>query len=418
MGLMPLVTVNLGSAAVQCRAVPVDLGQGNPKGFFIAYSGTFDVDPWVEMFYFPADTLTLAVFTAAGEMLWRRDLGPAVVPGMWFCPICACDLDGDGVDELWFVNNVNTLHPLGRSGYRLERVDALTGKTTGQWKWPLWPEGTLSHTFRNFILAGNVRGNPVLVTAQGTYRDMHLQGWKADMTPRWQYDIASDAPGARGAHRNPVVDINDDGVDELLWGERCIELDAGRELFCADRETYRGHSDVIEPLRDPSTGKWFIFTAREGDPSVSPRVVLFDSTGRRVWGDVDSGHMDIGWVARLGEGGEFVASAIRIRYKTCGPDGRHHHDVKEFVYEAMTGRRLSLPYPVYRTIPVDLNGDNRDELVYGIPGGDGTVIDCFGLPLGSVEATVAAHGSFCDLPGEQALTYTEDGTLRVWTAVS
>ena len=26
---------------------------------------------------------------------------------------------------------------------------------------------------------------------------------------------------------SPIVDINNDGVDELLWGERCIELDKG-----------------------------------------------------------------------------------------------------------------------------------------------------------------------------------------------
>ena len=43
----------------------------------------------------------------------------------------------------------------------------------------------------------------------------------------------------------PVVDVNHDGVDEILWGERCIEIQFGKQLFCADETTYCGHSDII-----------------------------------------------------------------------------------------------------------------------------------------------------------------------------
>jgi hypothetical protein len=182
--------------------------------------------------------------------------------------------------------------------YQLERVDVRTGKTTGQWQWP--NDGgkaqALSETFRNFILGGYVNDEPVLVTAQGTYGKMNLQGWNTDMSLRWEYNVAVNDPGARGSHITPIVDINNDGIDELLWGERAISLDTGVELFCADRDVYRGHSDVIQPILDPETGKWNIFTVRETDPEASPRVVLFDDQGNRVWGDVDAGHIDIGWV--------------------------------------------------------------------------------------------------------------------------
>src|ERR1043165_2579525 len=171
-----LLEVSLGSPIGQCRAVPVCLGAGAPRAFLAVYCADFDVDPWIEMFFFPTDTLKMALFTEAGEILWRKDLGRAVVPGMWFCPVFPFDLDGDGVDEIWFVNNLEPHHPLGLSHYRLERLEAATGQTTGQWPWPnLGRPQSLSHTFRNFILGGFAHGDHVLVTAQGTYEEMYLQ---------------------------------------------------------------------------------------------------------------------------------------------------------------------------------------------------------------------------------------------------
>ncbi|MGH2371025.1 MAG: hypothetical protein ACRDI2_22845, partial [Chloroflexota bacterium] len=247
--LEPVLELSLGSQVGQLRAAPVRLGQGGPRAFLAVYGADFDVDPYVEMFFYPTDTLKLVVFTAEGEVLWRRDLGRGVVPGIWFCPVLPFDLDGDDVDELWFVNNLNTQHPLGLSGYRLERLDARTGETTGQWPWPnLGGQQSLSHQFRNFITGGHVRGEPVLVTAQGTYHGMFLQAWRPSMAPRWEVRIAADAPGARGSHMCAIADLDGDGAQELLWGERCIELDTGRERFCADREAYRGHSDIVQPF--------------------------------------------------------------------------------------------------------------------------------------------------------------------------
>ncbi len=413
MRIEALTTIDLGSPSGQLRARPVSLGPGSPEAALVAWCADFDVDPYVEMFYFPTDTLKLAVVTAGGEILWKRDLGKGVVPGMWFCPIQAFDLDGDGVGEVWFVNNVNTEHPLSLRGYRLERVDAVTGETTGQWPWPCGNENqSLGQQFRNFILGGKVRGEPVLVTVQGTYGDMFFQAWRTDMTCRWEKVVRATDPGARGSHMAPVVDLNDDGVDELLWGERCIELDGGRELFCCDRDSYRGHSDIVWPFRDPGTGRYVVFTARESDGDVSPRVVLFDDAGARIWGAVDRGHMDMGWVARRDDE-RHVAMAIRIGAKTCGPDGRHHLDREEFVFDALTGERLKLPFSVYRTFPVD-TGEGHDVFVRGIPGGDAEVINWDGEVIGNVGGTVAMSQGYARRPGDEMLTYEPDGTLRFW----
>jgi len=412
--LKAVTELKLADATGQLRALPVRFGAGEPPKILAVHSAVFDVDPYREMFFFPSDTLHLTLFDSSGEILWTRDLGPGVVPGLWFCPVFAFDLDRDGAEEIWLVDNVNEQHPLGLSGYRLERLDPRTGKTTGQWPWPSNPMQPLSHVFRNFIVGGYVRAEPVLVTAQGTYEDMHFQAWLPDMRPRWEKSIAGDAPGARGSHMCPVTDLDGDGTEELMWGERCIELDAGVELFCADRHEWRGHSDVIEPVFDAAAGRWCIYTCRESDGGAAPRVNLYDEHGERVWGAVDEGHIDMGWVARIGEGGRKVASAIRIGEKTCGPDGRFHSEMTEFAFDAMTGEPVELGWSTYRTVPVDLDGDGVHEFVRGRASGDGEVIDCMGERICEIGGAVAMASKFLDAPGEQLLSYHADGTVRIW----
>ena len=327
------------------------------------------MDPFVEMFFFPNDTLKMALVDLKGNIIWKKDLGKGVVPGIWFCPVFAFDLDGDGIDEIWFVNNTNPSHQLSLKGYCLKRLDSRTGETLGQWQWPYYGgyQQSLSATFRNFILGGYVKGEPVLVTAQGTYGDMFLQGWNTDMRERWKLHIGKDEPGGRGSHVTPVVDINNDGIDELMWGERCIELNTGKELFCCDRDSYRGHSDLIQPVYNKVVGKWFIYTAREQDDAVAPRVALFDDCGRRVWGAVESGHMDINLVARIRENTNPIAVSIKIGQKVCGPDGRFRTNCEQFVFDAFTGEEKALPFEVYASLygrlPVDINGDGFHEFL-------------------------------------------------------
>lgn len=405
---------SLGSPAGQLRVVPVSIGKNKPGALLTVYCADAEVDPYVEMFFFPKDTLKLKLFTQDGKCLWMHDLGTGVVPGIWFCPVFLFDLNNDGIDEIWFVSNIDPDHPLSLQKSRLERIDALTGETTGQWPWPN-PESNQSpsHTFRNFILGGYVKDKPVLVTAQGTYGPMNLQGWNPDMSLRWEYKIAGSSAGARGSHMCPVVDINNDGIDEIFWGERCIELDTGRELFCADRDSYRGHSDVVQPILDWDKNRWFIFTCRESG-GVSPRVAMFDDTGRRIWGDLDKGHIDMGWAARIGENAGHIVMAIRIGSKSAGPQGFFRKETEEFTYNVFTGQKYKLPYSVFCTLPVDLNGDGIHELVRGLAEGDGKVLDRDGRVIGSIDGSVAIASKFMDHPGEQILSYSHDGTIRIW----
>jgi len=415
MHLAPVLQLNVGQPLGQLRAVPVKLGPGMPAAFLIAYAADFDVDPYHEMFFLPTDTLKIAVWTVEGKCLWKRDLGRHVFPGMWFVPILPFDLDGDGRDEIYFVNNTDKDHPLSLSGRVFERLDAQTGETTGQWKWPMHAEQeVISHAYRYFLIGGHVNGEPTLITASGTYEAMLLCSHDSVMKERWRHQIAKDAPGARGSHMCPVVDMDGDGVDELLWGERLIELKSGTMLWCADEKTYNGHSDVNQPVWDEASGRWLVYTCREKAAEVSPRVVTFDANGKHVWGDVEQGHMDMGWVARLGDNFAKRAMSIRIGHKTLTPAGRTHFARDEFYWDVVTGKALTPPVSVYLTLPVDLDGDGYHELVRGGPGGDGAVFDRHGAQLGSVGGAVSLAQKFCDRPGEQLLVFKPDGAVEIW----
>jgi len=415
-----LLEWDVGSPIGQLRAAPVRLGANAGTAVMALYGADpRNIDPWIEGFYYPQDTLKMTVLTGEGRILWRRDLGRGVVPSSSFCPAFAMDLDGDGVDEIWFVNNLSEHHPFALSQYRLERVNSLTGETMGRWPWPVNdPDQKQSHLFRHFILGGSVRGEPVLVTAQGTYGNMFLQGWSGDLSPRWEITIAKETPGARGSHMVSVVDLNRDGVDEVMWGERCIELDGGTELFCADRDSFSGHSDIVQPFFDRASERWFLYTCRESPTNQSPRVVCYDDRGQRVWSDVDQGHMHMGWVARLGQDGAFVANAIRIGGKTFGPHGYINQDFTEFNYDALTGEPHPLPFCARSAYPVDLNGDGYHEFVRTFQVGEdlveGEVLDRDGRVLGSVGSEVAMASKFLDHDGEQLLAFHPDGLIRAW----
>lgn len=409
--------LELGSGTGQFKVMPVTLPMGR-RGFAAFYAACYDIDAHYGMFVYPTDTLHATVFTDTGETLWKTELG--IIPGSAYYCFTVLDMDGDGVDEIYVVNNSQPEHPFWVEAYVMERRDLLTGTVTGSWKWP--NDGGISRSpwymFRNHIFGGYVQGTPVLVSAQGTYADMYFQAWNPDMSLRWTKAIAADAPGARGSHSFPVVDINGDGADEVLWGERCISLDDGKELFCIERDTWRGHSDMCQPVWDAGKKHWLVYINRESDEKIGPRVGLYDTDARPVWTDVDWGHIHKGWIGRIGENGELLATACRITGQTKDATGRYYTGVSEFVYDALSGRPLLLPFSVFDTAPVDVNGDGLHEILRGVADGDTVLLDRRGNELFHMGGKVAMNSKILDFPGEQVMTYYPDGTVRIFRDVN
>lgn len=62
--------LNLNQKIGQCRAIPVRYNSA--EHILIIYGADFDVDPYEEMFYFPQDTLKMAMVTLEGEVLGQK----------------------------------------------------------------------------------------------------------------------------------------------------------------------------------------------------------------------------------------------------------------------------------------------------------------------------------------------------------
>ncbi len=403
----------------QMRSVPVSLGKDKPEAALFVYSSQPNIDPWHELFNYPKDTLKMSLYTMDGVPMWTRDLGWGVIPGVWYTPFISFDLDQDGVDEIWFLNNLNPNLPFSLNARVLERMNPISGETTGRWPWPANTiDDTMSHSYRFYITGGYVHGEPVLVTAQGTYRDMWLQGYNADMSKRWDIRIPF-GEGARASHLCPVLDFDEDGVDELFWGERLISLDDGHELFCGDKDRYLGHSDIVAPFVDDATGNKYIFTCREDyEQEGEPRVVTYDAKGERAWTAVPSvGHMHNAWLANFGPNHRKIAMSMRITRRVIN-NAIVDTEPEDFYFDAVTGEELHnvLPFVGHEFMPVDFNGDGNHEF-YGTKGPwKGYVLDAEGNCLGFVGGRdVVRSGKLFKWPGELLMVYyPEEGKVRIW----
>lgn len=419
MNIKCLKEFDLGMKLGEVRSATVSLGPEMGEAVLFAYTEEPGVDPWQEAVHYPKDTLKLALFAMNGMMMWKKDLGWGNIPGVWYTPFVSFDLDQDGVDEIYFVNNLSEERPFSLKFRVLERLDPFTGETTGRWPWPDYVEPcNMSATYRFFITGGYVHGEPVLVTAQGTYMDMYLQAYSKGMEKRWEIVIPKEDQGPKACHSCPVLDFNEDGIDELFWGERLISLDDGHEVICADKGKYTGHSDVVVPFYDDKTGKKYIYTCREDDEREGvPRVVTYDDKGERVWAAIDDvGHMHHGWVANLGPDHRKVAMAMRIM--RIFEDGRTKDTRPEhFYFDAITGEPLEQPVPFEGSefMPVDFNGDGYHEF-YGTHGRKkGYVVDKNGNFCEFIGGEQIRSGKILDLPGEQMMVfYGDQGKVRIW----
>jgi len=405
--ITPAVELKLDQPIQQLRLVPLRLGPD--RGFLAVHSNCRGIDPWPPYFRLPTDTLKLTCFSVSGERIWTRDLGGGVIPGVWFCPVFPFDLDGDGQDEVYLVNNSDPEHALHANACILERISAGSGKIIETHPWAkVSGHQPLSHLWRNFINAGFSNGQKRLITAQGTYGPMHLQAWDADFNEVWSRSIDPQQAGPMGSHMFPILDIDGDGRDELFWGERCIDIDTGKDIWIADPQGWGGHSDVVQPTLDLNTDRWLIYTCREQPHACGAvGVVMFDDRGNELWGHRGMGHVHAGWTARVNEDASHLCYALDV--------GREKYSKSDCYAYDLQGDPAELPFDPVGTRPVDFDGDGRHELVY--TGGDnaGLLIDRNGEEIARLTGRCAYGGKVLDLPGEQIVTWSPDGTIRIYS---
>lgn len=422
MNIKVLKQFDLGSKLGYARGCEVNLGNGE-IGMLFVYSENTELDPCLDGFAHQKYPMQIACFGDEGQMLWHKTLGMGLVTGTWFCPFMAFDLDGDGVDEIWFTNNLNESSPFLESEMIIERLDSLTGETIGRWPYRadfLADEG-FSCSHRYFLCGGYAEKEPILVAIQGTYKKISMQAYDKSMNTKWEKIISPD-DGPRGAHSIAVFDFNNDGIEEILYGEHMISLEDGKEVICYDKENYNGHTDILIPFINPITERLNLFTCREsGDYEGCPRVVTFDmETGDVLWKDiysdefgpyVDDGHIHYGFLAETKNGKVAFAYRCRGKKQTC----------ESYTYDAATGEPIDfkLPVPLYAAHPVDLNGDGISEFVFTSKQlnylSELCVSDDEGNKIKHIGGWLMNVGKYFDLPGEQIVAwYPQEGKVRIW----
>jgi len=413
-----LLEIETGLQARQLRVVPfTDAGS---LGLVVVHADTPDQQPSLPSFLWPEDTLKISAFTFGGEHLWLHDLGRGMIPGLWFCPVFPFDLDGDGRDEVYHIANGTPDMPFNKDAMEVSGLSTETGEVLRSARLPWFPNNqTMSDTFRYLINGGYSHGRPRLVTAQGCYHELAIHAWEGDLEPLWDRRIPNSEAGCRASHMFPVLDIDGDGRDEIFLGERCIDIDTGEDKWVADRDGYHGHSDIVMPTLDRKSGRWSIFTCREFPwPEGSCGVVMFGDQGQELWGYRGLDHVHCGWTARLCDDGTHRCFAVEV---TKGEDPnvrrRKHH------FFDMDGNRLELPFPLERTVPVDIDGDGLHELLYsqmappswGAAERVGLVVDRHGNEVGRIEGGGPSPvGKLLDCPGEQILVIGPGAKLRVY----
>lgn len=413
MKIKVLKEYDLGIKLGQCRSCEVDLGY--EKGRFFAYSESENVDPYEPYIHVWQNPMHIAMYGGEGQQLWHRELSIGLCPGVWFMPFIAFDLDKDGVDEIWFVNNPSKA-PFDPRKMILERINSITGETIATYPFPAENTAWISTCFayRYMLYAGYVNGEPVIVTHQGCYEEMYMQCYNSDMTLRWSR-VIEPSEGARASHTTPILDINCDGIDEVFIGEHIVSLDTGDDILCLDREKFFGHSDVVLPFKDYKTGKEYIFTCREnGNYEGCPRVVMYDYDGNVIWQDVYiytepvpeySGHIHGGFVVNARPDYRRVAVAI-------------HDKGHSYVFDAITGEKTELSFVPERTHrPIDINGDGYHEYVFWEEGRPTTaILDENGKLIYKTGGVLMQIGKLgADFKGEQIICfYPEERKVRIW----
>jgi hypothetical protein len=179
---------NVGTTLGQMRAIPIIYDKQKQEGLLLVYGEDQPVDAFMGMFFFPKATLKMAMYTVTGELIWKKELHKGNIPGEWFNPVFPFDLNKDGKEEIWFVYNTDSVHPLDIKKYVLACLDPLTGEMTATYPWHGldYADYTMSQRYRHFIFGGYDNGTPVLVTAQGTYTKMQLQGCRRTYHLGWR----------------------------------------------------------------------------------------------------------------------------------------------------------------------------------------------------------------------------------------
>lgn len=235
-----------------------------------------------------------------GTLLWEINLGKNIREGAHYTQFMVYDLDGDGKAEIAMKTADGSMDAKGNvigdssKDYRNDRgyilsgpeyltvFSGLTGEaistvdydpprytnlnpTTDELK-AMWGDGYGNRMDRFLACIAYLDGiHPSLVMCRGYYTRTVLAAWDLKdrkLVKRWRFD--SNDPGnnsfaGQGNHNLSVADVDDDGKDEIIYGQMTID-DNGKGLYT----TGIGHADAMHVSDlDPSRPGLEVFSTQE-----------------------------------------------------------------------------------------------------------------------------------------------------------
>ncbi len=274
------------------RAQKVGLADfdGDGRLDYLVKQPNFNTDPYQQPGYWKRseDTYKLEAYRHDGSFLWRYDMGWAIEEGIWYSPVMAYDVDGDGKAEVYCKAGEgdpreSTGHVKSGPEY-LVKLDGQTGQVLKRIAWPS-REGfdDYNYSSRNLLGIAYLDGlHPSLIIIRGTYKIIKVQALNANLDPIWYWEASGQFEKYRGQgmHGMHAADVDEDGRDEVVLGSAVID-DDGKPLW----NTGKGHPDVcyVADL-DPARPGLEIFYGIEPGRKSNTVALVEAKTGRQIWG--------------------------------------------------------------------------------------------------------------------------------------
>ena len=110
------------------HSATVNLGDREAQLFVYSHGG--GVDPGEELFHYKhIKPMHISLYEMDGTLIWHKELPDGVLPGIWWCPAVPFDMDKDGVDEIYFINNTGA--PFSFMHRKLQRLGQSHAKGVG-----------------------------------------------------------------------------------------------------------------------------------------------------------------------------------------------------------------------------------------------------------------------------------------------
>ena len=258
-----------------------------------------NIDPYVKYWKPSTETYKIEAYLADGTFLWRYDMGWAIERGIWYSPMVAYDLDGDGKAEVCL--KAGEGDPRDEDGHVttgpefLLVLDGMTGKEKARADWPArddFPD--YNYASRNQMGVAFLDGKtPSLIVVRGTYNVIQARAYEyqnGTLREQWRWNDAEEGGRYRGqgAHSMHAVDIDADGRDEVFLGSAVLD-DNGVGLW----STGMGHPDhhYVGDI-DPSRPGLEVYYGIETRAKQNGCCLVDARTGDLIWGiDVPTRHV-------------------------------------------------------------------------------------------------------------------------------